>query len=66
MRRAFPDSPSQADVVTWRGPLGARAALDYVFARGRFDRATTRRLRERFGSDHYPVLGRITADTDRH
>jgi endonuclease/exonuclease/phosphatase family metal-dependent hydrolase len=56
MRRAFPDSPSQTGAVTWRGPLGARAALDYVFARGSFDGATTRRLRERFGSDHYPLL----------
>jgi endonuclease/exonuclease/phosphatase family metal-dependent hydrolase len=56
MRRAFPDTPPQADTTTWRGPLGTGAALDYVFARGAFQSVATRRLAERFGSDHYPLL----------
>jgi endonuclease/exonuclease/phosphatase family metal-dependent hydrolase len=55
MRRAFPDTPLTANGATWRGPLGARAALDHVFIRGRFRSATTRRLSSRFGSDHYPL-----------
>jgi endonuclease/exonuclease/phosphatase family metal-dependent hydrolase len=55
MRRAFPDTPRDENVATWRGPLGAHAALDHVFVRGRFRSVTTRRLAERFGSDHYPL-----------
>ena len=34
MRRAFPDTPPPAMSTTWRGPLGAHAALDHVFVRG--------------------------------
>ena len=55
MRRAFPDTPPEENVATWRGPLGAHAALDHVFLRGRFRSVTTRRLSGRFGSDHYPL-----------
>jgi endonuclease/exonuclease/phosphatase family metal-dependent hydrolase len=56
MRRAFPDTPRAGDVATWRGPLGAHAALDHVFVRGPFRSVATRRLAGRFGSDHYPLL----------
>jgi endonuclease/exonuclease/phosphatase family metal-dependent hydrolase len=55
MLRAFPDTPRKENVSTWRGPLGAHAALDHVFVSGRFRSVTTRRLRGRFGSDHYPL-----------
>jgi endonuclease/exonuclease/phosphatase family metal-dependent hydrolase len=55
MLRAFPDTPLSENVTTWRGPFGAHAALDHVFVRGRFQSVTTRRLPERFGSDHYPL-----------
>jgi endonuclease/exonuclease/phosphatase family metal-dependent hydrolase len=56
MRQAFPDTPVQTDTGTWRGPLGTRAALDYVFVRGQFESVSTRKLPERFGSDHHPLL----------
>jgi endonuclease/exonuclease/phosphatase family metal-dependent hydrolase len=56
LRRAFPDTPRAPNVATWRGPLGAHAALDHVFVRGRFRSIVTRRLPDRFGSDHYPLL----------
>jgi len=56
MRRAFADTPPTGDVATWRGPLGAHAALDHVFVRGSFRNVATRRLAGRFGSDHYPLL----------
>ena len=62
MRRAFADAPdavSDGPLIapsTWRGPLGTRAALDYVFFRGVPRTEPPRRLPERFGSDHYPLL----------
>ncbi len=62
MRRAFadvPDASSHGPLIfssTWRGPLGMRAALDYVFLRGVPRTEAPRRLSERFGSDHYPLL----------
>ena len=55
LRRAFPDTPRADNVTTWRGPLGTRAALDHVFTRGPVRSVATRRLPERFGSDHYPL-----------
>ena len=56
MLRAFPETPArEKNVATWRGPLGTNAALDHVFVRGRFRSVSTRRLPERFGSDHYPL-----------
>jgi len=55
MLRAFPETPREEDAATWRGPLGAHATLDHVFARGPFRSVTTRRLPGRFGSDHYPL-----------
>jgi endonuclease/exonuclease/phosphatase family metal-dependent hydrolase len=56
MRAAFPETPHQAGSATWRGPLGARAALDYVFIRGELGSVSTRMLGNRFGSDHHPLL----------
>ena len=55
MLRAFPDTPREGHAATWRGPLGAHAALDHIFVRGRFRSVTMRRLSSRFGSDHYPL-----------
>jgi endonuclease/exonuclease/phosphatase (EEP) superfamily protein YafD len=37
--------------------MGAR--LDYVFVRAPFGPVTVRRLADRFGSDHYPLLARL-------
>jgi endonuclease/exonuclease/phosphatase family metal-dependent hydrolase len=59
MRRAFPDTPRVRTGSTFRGPLGVRAALDHVFVRAPGGAVTVRRLPNRFGSDHYPVLARL-------
>ena len=56
LRRAFPETPPAGNASTWRGPLGAHAALDHVFVRGRLESVKTKRLASRFGSDHYPLL----------
>jgi len=56
LRRAFPETPRAGNASTWRGPLGAHAALDHVFVRGPVGSAKTKRLPRRFGSDHYPLL----------
>jgi endonuclease/exonuclease/phosphatase family metal-dependent hydrolase len=56
LRNAFPETPPPGNAATWRGPLGARAQVDYVFLRGPFNGASTRRLPHRYGSDHYPLL----------
>jgi len=56
--RAFPSTPRWTDEPTWVGPLGVHATLDHVFAAGP-GRLTVRRLPERFGSDHYPMLAEI-------
>ncbi len=54
LRRAYPDA---APVLrpTWIGPLGTRATLDYLFARGELS-LHVQRLAGRFGSDHFPLL----------
>jgi endonuclease/exonuclease/phosphatase family metal-dependent hydrolase len=52
--RAFPNAPSLTE-PTWRGPLGMHATLDHVFAAGP-GRVSVRRLPDRFGSDHYPLI----------
>jgi endonuclease/exonuclease/phosphatase family metal-dependent hydrolase len=50
-----------------RRPTHHMGRLDYLFFRLADRRqATTERLNERFGSDHYPVLGRISADDGLH
>ena len=55
LRAAYPDAPPLA-VATWAGPLGMRAPLDYVFARGALTTMRVQRLPDRFGSDHYPLV----------
>jgi endonuclease/exonuclease/phosphatase family metal-dependent hydrolase len=60
LRAAFPDGPASADVTTFSGPLGFRAALDHVFVGGRVKSVEVRRLPSRFGSDHYPLLATIS------
>src|SRR5207245_6360583 len=56
LKVAFPDAPDGDALPTWTGPLGIRARLDHVFARGRVGAIDVRRLPGRFGSDHYPLL----------
>ena len=56
LRSAFPQTPRTANLETWRGPLGLRAQLDYMFMRGPLAEAQVQRLPSRFGSDHYPLL----------
>jgi endonuclease/exonuclease/phosphatase family metal-dependent hydrolase len=57
--RAFPDSPAPPMRPTFRSGA-AQFALDYVLFRlpARW-RADARRLDDRFGSDHYPLLSRL-------
>jgi endonuclease/exonuclease/phosphatase family metal-dependent hydrolase len=56
LQRAFPDAKRPPARFTWRGPLGAEGKLDYVFARTDAGPLDVRRLPERFGSDHYPLM----------
>jgi endonuclease/exonuclease/phosphatase family metal-dependent hydrolase len=56
LRSAFPQTPRTANLQTWRGPLGLRAQLDYMFIRGPLEGVRVQRLSSRFGSDHYPLL----------
>jgi endonuclease/exonuclease/phosphatase family metal-dependent hydrolase len=60
LKSAFPDAPDADALPTWTGPLGFRARLDHVFARGRVGAIDVRRLPDRFGSDHYPLLALIS------
>jgi endonuclease/exonuclease/phosphatase (EEP) superfamily protein YafD len=55
VRRAFPDAAALHDGPTWTGPIGLHATLDHVFARG-VHSIQVRRLPDRFGSDHYPLM----------
>jgi endonuclease/exonuclease/phosphatase family metal-dependent hydrolase len=59
LKRAFPDAPDSDAPPTWVGPLGIHATLDHVFARGRVSAIDVRRLPDRFGSDHYPLLALV-------
>jgi endonuclease/exonuclease/phosphatase family metal-dependent hydrolase len=58
LREAFPIG-EQSSTTTWRGPLGLHASLDRVFARG-VRSIDVRRLPERYGSDHYPLIADVT------
>jgi endonuclease/exonuclease/phosphatase family metal-dependent hydrolase len=60
LKAAFPDAPDSDAQPTWTGPLGIHARLDHVFARGRVSAIDVRRLPDRFGSDHYPLLAIVT------
>lgn len=59
LRESFPETPAVTPLPTWRGPLGIRAQIDYVFLRGSFNSVRVNRLPGRVGSDHYPVLALV-------
>jgi endonuclease/exonuclease/phosphatase family metal-dependent hydrolase len=59
LARAFPDAHGSGGHPTWIGPLGVRATLDRLFASGAAH-VDVRRLPNRFGSDHYPLLAVVT------
>jgi endonuclease/exonuclease/phosphatase family metal-dependent hydrolase len=61
LRRAFPDAGA-ARGPTWRGPLATSSQLDYLFARTGGRQLTVRRLPERFGSDHHPLITILTTE----
>lgn len=61
LRRAYPDTAPIAG-PTWIGPLGTRATLDYMFARGEVP-VRVQRLPGRFGSDHFPLLAVVRFQT---
>jgi endonuclease/exonuclease/phosphatase family metal-dependent hydrolase len=63
LRRALPDAVPAARGATWRGPLAMEARLDHVFARlpprdprARRSPVVVHRARERYGSDHHPLV----------
>jgi endonuclease/exonuclease/phosphatase family metal-dependent hydrolase len=62
LRRAFPDAAPLRARETWRGPLGAGNKLDYVLAKGMPQPVTVKRLADRFGSDHWPLLAVVPLD----
>jgi endonuclease/exonuclease/phosphatase family metal-dependent hydrolase len=63
MRRAFPDARPVEARETWRGPLRAGNRLDYVFAKGVAPPVVVRRLVDRFGSDHWPLIATMPTRT---
>jgi endonuclease/exonuclease/phosphatase family metal-dependent hydrolase len=62
LRRAFPAALPLSARETWRGPLGTGNKLDYVFAKGMPQPVTVKRLADRFGSDHWPLLAVVPSD----
>ena len=64
LRQAFPDARGIAERETWRGPLQTSSRLDYIFARTEGPALQVRRIPERFGSDHYPLMTVITLHHD--
>ena len=65
MRQVFPDARPIAARETWRGPLRTGNKLDYVFARGFNSPVDVRRLADRFGSDHWPLIATPTGPVSR-
>lgn len=59
LRRAFGQTPPGSIASTWYGPLGVRFLLDRVFVRNHGGDISVRRLPDRFGSDHYPLLALV-------
>jgi endonuclease/exonuclease/phosphatase family metal-dependent hydrolase len=58
LRRAFPDAKVPRPQATWSaGVVGAM--MDFVFARTGGREIDVRRLPERLGSDHYPLLAEL-------
>ena len=62
LRRAFAQTPPPSRAATWYGPMGARFLLDHVFARNLRNDITVRRLPDRYGSDHHPLLTFVDVD----
>lgn len=56
LRRQFPDARRPPAWTTWSGPLGAGTQLDHLFARLPRGALEVRRLDDRMGSDHHPLL----------
>ena len=63
LRRAFEQTPPASSAATWYGPLGTRFLLDHVFARKLPSPIVVRRLRDRYGSDHHPLLTFVAVGT---
>jgi endonuclease/exonuclease/phosphatase (EEP) superfamily protein YafD len=59
LRDTFPDAVPPRVRVTWAGPLGTGALLDHLVARTGGKPIQVRRIDERFGSDHFPLLALI-------
>ena len=59
LRQVFPDAEPIEARETWRGPLRTGNRLDYLFAKGIQPPVAVRRLNERFGSDHWPLLATV-------
>jgi endonuclease/exonuclease/phosphatase family metal-dependent hydrolase len=55
---AFADRRDRGGEPTWIGPLGVHATLDHMFVAGT-RRIDIRRVPDRFGSDHYPLLATV-------
>jgi endonuclease/exonuclease/phosphatase family metal-dependent hydrolase len=55
LARVFPTTGPAGGPTTFVGPFGFRASLDHVFAAGA-RHMDVRRLPDRFGSDHYPLI----------
>jgi endonuclease/exonuclease/phosphatase family metal-dependent hydrolase len=61
LRQAFTGTPLNSLGTTWTGPMHAGFPLDHVFVRD-VPGVRVRRLQERYGSDHYPVLALVNLD----
>jgi endonuclease/exonuclease/phosphatase family metal-dependent hydrolase len=56
LRRAYPEAIERRPfATTWRGPAGTDNRLDYLFAGGWGETVEVNLIRDRFGSDHYPI-----------
>jgi endonuclease/exonuclease/phosphatase family metal-dependent hydrolase len=56
LRLAFPEAHRADRGPTWVGPLGLGAPLDHLMARGLPGELDVRRVTDRFGSDHHPLV----------
>jgi endonuclease/exonuclease/phosphatase family metal-dependent hydrolase len=57
LRHEFPDvRAGSSRAPTWRGPIGTMTRVDYIFARLGGRPIEVRRLDDRLGSDHHPLL----------
>jgi endonuclease/exonuclease/phosphatase family metal-dependent hydrolase len=65
LRQAYPEAADREPfAATWRGPLGARNRLDYLFAGGLGQRIEVNQIRDRFGSDHTPLYAWLPTPPD--